>query len=414
MIDPQAVQPDVFARLRSPEVIRTRCRQVLAAVGAGESAHFVFQPAQLPEAADRVADITRRRYPDLAVPYHSRWRHFEAGGVDRHGPLRGQLLEQRGGDRRAAARALVDLAVVSVLLDAGAGSAWRFREPETGIETGRSEGLALASLAGFRAGAFSSDPDEPLRVDAAGLERLTEGDLARMFQVDAANPLVGLTGRTRLMKALGAALAADPERFGSEGRPGGLIDSVGRGADTVTAPAILEAVLVGLAGIWPSGQAVAGVAVGDCWRHRLATPAGYDAIDAGWVPFHKLSQWLTYSLLEPFGWAGTVVIELEQLTGLPEYRNGGLLLDTGVLALKDPGVAAREHDVGSELVVEWRALTVALIDVVADLVRSRLQSPQLPLAAVLEGGTWAAGRELAFARRGGQPPLSIVSDGTVF
>jgi hypothetical protein len=412
--DPQAVQPDVSARLRSPEVIRTRCRQVLAAVGAGESAHFLFEPARLPEAADRVADMTRRRYPDLAVPYHSRWRHFEAGGVDRHGPLRRQLLEQHGGDRKAAARALVDLAVVSVLLDAGAGASWRFREPETGIEIGRSEGLALASLAGFRAGAFSSDPDEPLRVDAAALARLTEGALARMFQVDAGNPLVGLTGRTRLMKALGAALAADPQRFGSDGRPGGLIDSVGGGADTVTAPAILEAVLVGLAGIWPSGQAVAGVAVGDCWRHRLATPADYDAIDAGWVPFHKLSQWLTYSLLEPFGWAGAVVIELEQLTGLPEYRNGGLLLDTGVLALKDPGATAREHEVGSELVVEWRALTVALLDVIADLVRSRLQSPQLPLAAILEGGTWATGRELAFARRGGQPPLSIVSDGTVF
>jgi len=215
------------------------------------------------------------------------------------------------------------------------------------------------------------------------------------------------------MNSLGRALAADPGRFGVDGRPGGLIDSVGDG-NAVSAPAILEAVLVGLAAIWPSGQALDGVPLGDCWRHRLATPADYRAIDAGWVPFHKLSQWLTYSLLEPFGWAGMTVGGLEQLTGLPEYRNGGLLLDTGVLALQVPRAAAIEHDVGSELVVEWRALTVALIDVVADLVRSRLQAPQLPLAAVLEGGTWAAGRELAFARRGGQPPIAIASDGTVF
>jgi len=437
--DPQAVQPDapgqpgqdstqgdrpegapaseplaqVLARLRSPAVIRTRCRQILAAVGAGDSAHFLFEPSRLPEAADRVVDITRRRYPDLAVPYHSRWRHFEAGGIDRHAPLRRQLLERSGGDRKAAARALVDLAVVSVLLDAGAGAAWRWLEPGTGIEIGRSEGLALASLAGFRAGVFSSRPDDPLRADAAGLERLTEDDLARIFQVTPGNPLVGLAGRTRLMNSLGRALAADPGRFGVDGRPGGLIDSVGDG-NAVSAPAILEAVLVGLAAIWPSGQALDGVPLGDCWRHRLATPADYRAIDAGWVPFHKLSQWLTYSLLEPFGWAGMTVGGLEQLTGLPEYRNGGLLLDTGVLALQVPRAAAIEHDVGSELVVEWRALTVALIDVVADLVRSRLQAPQLPLAAVLEGGTWAAGRELAFARRGGQPPIAIASDGTVF
>src|SRR5690606_34053664 len=142
-------------------------------------------------------------------------------------PLRAQLLEQGGGDRRAAARALVDLAVVSVLLDAGAGADWRWREPGTGIELGRSEGLALASLAGFQAGAFSSRAQEPLRVDAAGLQRLTEAELARMFQVGPGNPLVGLAGRARLMNALGQALAADPARFGPEGRPGGLVDSVG-------------------------------------------------------------------------------------------------------------------------------------------------------------------------------------------
>jgi hypothetical protein len=405
---------NVLARLRSPAVIRTRCRQVLAAVAAGDSGHFTFEPSRLPDAADRVVQVTRRRYPDLAVPYHSRWRHFEAGGIDRHGPLRRQLVERHGGDRKAAARALVDLAVVSVLLDAGAGAAWRWHEPGTSLEMGRSEGLALASFAGFRAGAFSSDPDEPLRVDAGGLQRLTEADLGRIFQVAEHNPLVGLAGRARLMNALGDALAADTSRFGKDGRPGGLIDSVGGGGDTVSAPAILESVLVGLAAIWPGGRTLGGAAVGDCWRHRLATPADYLGLDAGWVPFHKLSQWLTYSLLEPFGWAGKTVTDLEQLTGLPEYRNGGLLLDTGVLTLVDPRAAMLDHDVGSELVVEWRALTVALIDVIADLVRSRLQAPQLPLAAVLEGGTWAAGRELAFARRSGQPPLTIVSDGTVF
>jgi hypothetical protein len=119
-------------------------------------------------------------------------------------------------------------------------------------------------------------------------------------------------------------------------------------------------------------------------------------------------------LLEPFGWAGFTVVELEELTALPEYRNGGLLLDSGVLAFKDPAAAATGHPVGSEIVVEWRALTVALVDVIADLVRSRLQMPQLPLAAVLEGGTWATGRELAFQLRGGEPPLAILSDGTVF
>src|SRR5205823_10092682 len=130
---------------------------------------------------------------------------------------------------------------------------------------------------------------------------------------------------------------------------------------------------------------------------------------AGWVPFHKLSQWLAYSLFEPFEWAGIAVTDRDQLTALPEYRNGGLLLDTGVLQLVEAADAARTWDVGSELVVEWRALTVALLDELAPLVRARLAAPPLPLAGLLEGGTWAAGRGLAAEPPPGDPPPSIDS-----
>ncbi|MFY8153403.1 MAG: DUF1688 family protein, partial [Hyphomicrobiales bacterium] len=124
-----------------------------------------------------------------------------------------------------------------------------------------------------------------------------------------------------------------------------------------------------------------------------------------------------YSLIEPLQWAGIAVVDIDELTGLPEYRNGGLLLDCGVIALKDAGEAGRAHEAGSTLVVEWRALTVALLDEIGALIRQRLgRSPEeLPLAKVLEGGTWAAGRRIAAERRpGGGPPLTIISDGTVF
>ena len=71
---------------------------------------------------------------------------------------------------------------------------------------------------------------------------------------------------------------------------------------------------------------------------------------------------------------------------------------------------------GDEIIVEWRALTVALMDDVARAVRHqlRLGESQLPLACVLEGGSWAAGREIAKTLRDGSPPLTIESDGTVF
>src|SRR4029078_1069577 len=120
---------------------------------------------------------------------------------------------------------------------------------------------------------------------------------------------------------------------------------------TVSAPAILRALLDGFGGISLPGSALNGVPLGDVWQHPYAGGAGPTA---GWVPFHKLSQWLAYSLFEPFEWAGKRVIERDALTGLPEYRNGGLLLDTGVLRLIDPADANRKLAAGSELVVEWR------------------------------------------------------------
>jgi hypothetical protein len=135
------------------------------------------------------------------------------------------------------------------------------------------------------------------------------------------------------------------------------------------------------------------------------------------MPLHKLSQWLAYSLIEPLQRAGITVTDIDGLTGLAEYRNGGLFVDTGVLTFRDPAAAAGEHDVGSALVVEWRALTVALLDRLADIVRQKLNmdAKTLPLAKILEGGTWAAGRAIARELRSdGASPVKVISDGTVF
>jgi hypothetical protein len=135
------------------------------------------------------------------------------------------------------------------------------------------------------------------------------------------------------------------------------------------------------------------------------------------VPFHKLSQWLAYSLIEPLQWAGFSVTEVDGLAGLAEYRNGGLFIDTEVLSLRDPMHAMREHDVSSTLVVEWRGLTVALLDMLAEKVRRQLgvSAESFPLAKVLQGGTWAAGRKLAGTLRpDAGSPIRVVSNGSVF
>ncbi len=401
-----ATTPAAVAALRSTATIRERAHWLTARARAGDSAHFTVHDDRIAVAAADVATLTRTRFPDLAVPYHSRWRHFEAGGVDRKATLERLLGDADAADR---ARAMIDLTVISVLLDAGAGPDWHYREPGSGATFARSEGLGVASFYAFTTGLFSSAAATPLQADADGLRRLDADALATAFGVDATNPMVGLAGRVEVLRRLGDAMTARPDVFGTPARPGGLYDALA-GAGQVTAHAILTALLDALSPIWPSRNAVDGVPLGDCWHHA-AVPGAHGT--AGWVPFHKLSQWLTYSLLEPFAWAGVTVDGLDELTGLPEYRNGGLLLDTGVLALRDPTAAQRTWTPADELVVEWRALTVALLDDLADAVRADLGVP-VPLACVLEGGTWAAGRATAQRLRGGLPPLAIDSDGTVF
>ncbi|MCD6071442.1 MAG: uracil phosphoribosyltransferase, partial [Microvirga sp.] len=241
---------------------------------------------------------------------------------------------------------------------------------------------------------------------------------AEGFQVSADNPLIGLEGRAALLNRLGRVVATNPDIFGQvdDPRPGGLFDVIAATADgeRIKATAILEALLAHLGPIWPGRITLGGIDLGDTWRHPLI-----EAQDAtkGLVPFHKLSQWLSYSLIEPLEWAGFTVVEIDGLTGLPEYRNGGLFIDTGVIALKDAADATHAHAVDSQLVVEWRALTVALLDRIADPIRARLgfAAEEFPLAKALEGGTWATGRRLAKEKRGdGSPPLSVISDGTVF
>jgi Protein of unknown function (DUF1688) len=172
-------------------------------------------------------------------------------------------------------------------------------------------------------------------------------------------------------------------------------------------------VLESLGSIWPGRITLEGVNLGDVWPHSMLGAEGPESL----VPFHKLSQWLTYSLLEPLEEGGITVTELDALTGLPEYRNGGLLVDMGLLVPRDARLLTEAFAPGSEPIVEWRALTVALLDEVGKRVRERLgmTAEQLPLAKVLQGGTWSAGRKIAAEKRpGGTPPIRIESDGTVF
>lgn len=102
----------------------------------------------------------------------------------------------------------------------------------------------------------------------------------------------------------------------------------------------------------------------------------------------------------------------ELLTGLPEYRNGGLLIDLGLLSLKpddmERGIDAYKENaqikgqpsvevapmfsVDDDVIVEWRAVTVGFLDELLEEVNCQLgldgSDEQLSLAQMLEAGTW--------------------------
>ena len=401
--------------LLNARAVRERAHRMLAIGLEDKLPNFRIHLDRMDSAVDLVLETTRKAYPSFDVPFHSRWRHFVTNGDNRWADIAEQTTWS---DRAARARAEFDLAIVSVFLDAGAGSSWRYHDAKTGSAIGRSEGLGLASLAMFAGGAFSADPLQPLRVDADVLANFSVADLARGMQVSDVNPLVGIDGRIDLLRRLGTLVASKPDVFGSldTPRPGGLFDRLAMLADDqqLPAPTILAELLQQLGPIWPSRLTLGGIALGDCWKHPVLTTA--DAT-SGLMPLHKLSQWLAYSLIEPLQRAGINVTDIDGLTGLAEYRNGGLFVDIGVLGFRNVEDAQQEHEVASSLVVEWRALTVALLDCVADGLRKRLKvdAASLPLAKILEGGTWAAGRFLARQRRADfSPPVKVISDGTVF
>lgn len=401
--------------LLAGSAVRERCAAVTAFVAAGESAHFTWHPERIAAVADYVASTIRQRFPTLAVPYHSRWRHFEAGGAGTVVDRWAILCERAGltGDehREERARIGIDLVIPSVLLDAGAGADWRYRDPASDLILTRSEGLGVATFDLFARGGFSARDGEPLRADAGRLARVEPSMLATAFQVAQHNPLVGVEGRAQLVRRLGEVAQATPAVFGTPARLGNLYDYLKAHASGghLDAAFVLHTLLIALGPVWPGRVVLEGVSLGDCWRH--------DALPDGLVPFHKLTQWLTYSLLEPLEDAGLTITGLNALTGLPEYRNGGLLYDFELMVPRDAEFAQRSHTVDEPAIIEWRALTVTGLDLVADAVREALglDAASFPLARVLEGGTWAAGRRIAAQRRpGGPPPFPIDSDGTVF
>jgi hypothetical protein len=170
--------------------------------------------------------IQRDFAPDYAsIPPHGRWQHFNVGGKDRIEEL--SKSWPRDTDTSERCRRYLDLFLVSVLLDAGAGNSWSYKSNENGRTYRRSEGLAIASLEMFKAGKFSSNQQQPHQVDGEGLRSLTVEDMRAGLQVTMDNPIAGLEGRTELLQKLSEAMM-NHTYFGADGRPGNMLGEQSR------------------------------------------------------------------------------------------------------------------------------------------------------------------------------------------
>ena len=346
-----------------------------------------------------------KHYPNGEVPYHSRFRHIEMDNINRLAILRNALsLRDQEWEKF-----VFEWLVLSVFLDAGAGSTWRFYDTTVGKYYQRSEGLALASLALM--GYFYHPSHEIKGVSTVLIDALSEKQFEDIYQVTEDNLLVGVTGRYALLQSIGGLL--------THHRLSQLADFLDKLTRRMPNKLCLVDVLFTqlvkfFSPIWPNPYPELPQPIGDIGLYPFIKTAKNMS---DWVPFHKLTQWLTYSLIEWFEELGYTIESSFLLTGLPEYRNGGLFVDSGVMGLNNAHIKDHYHFPTSPLVVEWRALTIVLLDKLATEICGMMRVPQdaLPLSKILQGGTWALGREKAYQRSPiGQSPILIKSDGNIF
>lgn len=244
------------------------------------------------------------------------------------------------------------------------------------------------------------------------------------MQVSPSNPMAGLEGRASLLAKLGEIGGRPSDFIGGCYMPRLTVDAF-KGEETITIAQFWDKLFALVLPIWPARTTLDGVVLGDVWPcpslGRVNADKGGDL-----VPFHKLTQWLCYSLLEPMRNVAGVQVVGGEMTGLPEYRNGGLLVDLGLLSFRDLPDSAYPNgrdavpvlEPGHPAVVEWRAATVILLDKVHKEICLKLgiSETDLTLVQVLEASTWKGGREIAKKLRPetSEPPIAIVSDGTVF
>ena len=237
--------------------------------------HFSVDFDRMPTAAKFVIGVIRRNYR----PRHSFPRALAAFLRRRPRPQGSAVLKRRG---RAAppARAAFDLAIVSVLLDAGAGSAWCYRERRRRKSTTARKG------SGWRASAWwPAACSRPGRLSRCGPTRRCSPPSRRSGLPPASRPARPIRWWASRAAPRCSTARAPPWRPTRTSSPGSTIRApvasttcwppVPRAAGCRPTPS--STLLVHLGPIWPGRTTLGGVRLGDTWHHPLIAAGRHGA-----------------------------------------------------------------------------------------------------------------------------------------
>ncbi|MFO1258944.1 MAG: DUF1688 family protein [Gammaproteobacteria bacterium] len=404
MIVAQNRTVDRLPYLLSTQAIRDQAQRMLRIGENAELSYFHYHPDSLEYVVQYVLRTMRERIPDLKIPNHSRINHFKVGQINGIESLNQNI------SKIERVKMVFECVFLSVLLDGGAGSNWFYIEPNSNQKFTRSEGLGLATFYAFLEGQFS-DPKSN-HVTAESLESVSLETFKDIFQISECNQLIGLEDRLSLLYRLALCLHDKGELFGPERRLGNLMTRIIPDFEDqpISANTIFNEIMGAFSDLWGYGAIFEGQHLGDVWHYSKFG----EAYEKSLIPFHKLTQWLCYSIIDMLETLGYRIVDHSVLTGLAEYRNGGLIVDAGILVPRRPNDLLTPHAVNSDFVIEWRAMTVALLDILLDKLRQESNLP-LSMSQALEGGTWWAGRKIALEKRNSlEAPIKIRANGIIF
>lgn len=347
-------------RLHRLETVRERAWMLLAAVERGESEHFNLSPESVSTVALALASAIRETTPDLRPPLATLWPRLQR---DHPAAVERLAASVAGLDGQGRARAGADMALLALVI-----------APD-GVEPGLG---ALAQF--FAAGGTTTRPADGPALNAPGLRRLLAGDTAVALP-DELRPVLQDPATRQRLETLATGLEQDAETFGADGRFGTLLDRIAGPArsDGLTAQGMLDRLGPLLDPVAGSTVRIGGSIAGDIWRHPLAWA---DDRSRELVPFHCLLQSLVLDLVEPLAEAGIKLDGLEELTVPATRRLAADILRLGLVNPRHAAVARLRHPPGSDIVVELRALSIALADRLVDRLRQELNLTVRDLPAV--------------------------------